>query len=63
MRPLNGSDSSTRRTPTYSLIGNWYNRSYLSGDKEHEEPCEGRLSRTVPWEGRGEIPLPDPITF
>ncbi len=28
---------------------------------EHEEPCEGRLSSTVPWEGRGEIPLPDPI--
>jgi hypothetical protein len=23
---------------------------------EHEEPCEGRLSRTVLWEGRGEIP-------
>jgi hypothetical protein len=28
---------------------------------EHEEPCEGRLSRTVLWEGEGEIPLPDPI--
>jgi hypothetical protein len=26
-----------------------------------EEPCEGRLSRTVLWEGRGAIPLPDPI--
>lgn len=32
-----------------------------NSDKEHEEPCEGRLSRTVLWEGRGEIPLPDPI--
>ncbi|MBX2928868.1 MAG: chitobiase/beta-hexosaminidase C-terminal domain-containing protein [Saprospiraceae bacterium] len=32
-----------------------------SSDKEHEEPCEGRLSRTVLWEGRGETPLPDPI--
>ena len=28
---------------------------------ELEEPYEGRLSRTVLWEGRGEIPLPDPI--
>ena len=28
---------------------------------EHEEPCEGRLSSTVLWEGEGEIPLPDPI--
>jgi len=23
--------------------------------------CEGRLSSTVLWEGKGEIPLPDPI--
>ena len=29
---------------------------------EHEEPNEGRLSRTVLWEGGGEIPLPDLIT-
>jgi hypothetical protein len=28
---------------------------------EHEEPYEGRLSRTVLWEGIGEIPLPEPI--
>ena len=36
--------------------------SPLMGDAiEHEEPCEGRLSRTVLWEGEGEIPLPDPI--
>jgi len=28
---------------------------------KQEEPCEGRLSSTVPWEGEGEIPLPDPI--
>ena len=27
---------------------------------EQEEPYEGRLSRTVPWERRGEIPLRDP---
>ena len=26
---------------------------------EHEEPYEGRLSRTVPWERGGEIPLRD----
>ncbi len=26
-----------------------------------EEPCEGRLSSTVPWERRGETPLRDPI--
>jgi hypothetical protein len=31
-------------------------------DAEQEEPCEGRLSSTVLWEGRGETPLPDPIT-
>ena len=30
-------------------------------DDEHEEPYEGRLSRTDPWEHRGEIPLRDPI--
>jgi len=30
-------------------------------DDEHEEPYEGRLSRTDPWERRGEIPLRDPI--
>jgi hypothetical protein len=29
---------------------------------ELEEPYEGRLSLTVLWEGRGEIPLPDPIS-
>ena len=28
---------------------------------ELEEPYEGRLSRTVLWEGGGEIPLSDPI--
>ena len=26
-----------------------------------EEPYEGRLSRTVPWEREGEIPSRDPI--
>ncbi len=26
---------------------------------EQEEPCEGRLSSTVPWERRGETPLRD----
>jgi hypothetical protein len=31
-------------------------------DQEQEEPCEGRPSRTVLWEGRGEIPLSDPIS-
>jgi len=28
---------------------------------EQEEPCEGRLSSTVPWEREGEIPLRDSI--
>jgi len=28
---------------------------------QHEEPYEGRLSRTVLWEDWGEIPLSDPI--
>ena len=27
-----------------------------------EEPCDGRLSSTVPWERKGETPLRDPIT-
>ena len=27
-----------------------------------EEPCEGRLSCTVPWERKGETPLRDPIS-
>jgi hypothetical protein len=27
---------------------------------ELEEPCEGRLSSTVPWERKGETPLRDP---
>ena len=26
-----------------------------------EEPCEARVSSTVPWERKGEIPLRDPI--
>ena len=34
---------------------------YYFSDDEQEEPCEGRLSSTVLWEGRGEILLPDPI--
>ena len=29
--------------------------------KEYEEPDESRVSRPVLWEGRGEIPRPDPI--
>jgi len=28
---------------------------------KQEEPCEGRLSSTVPWEREGVIPLRDPI--
>jgi len=27
---------------------------------KQEEPCEGRLSSTVPWEREGEIPSRDP---
>ncbi len=30
-------------------------------DEQQEEPYEGRLSSTVLWEGKGEIPLPDPL--
>jgi PKD repeat protein len=33
----------------------------ISVKEQHEEPYEGRLSRTVLWEGWGETPLPDPI--
>lgn len=47
----------------YLPIGDWYNHDYIqSSDREHEEPDESRGSRPVLWEGRGEIPLPDPIT-
>ena len=28
---------------------------------KRKEPCEGRLSSTVPWESEGEIPSRDPI--
>ena len=28
---------------------------------KQEEPCEARVSSTVPWEREGEIPLRDPI--
>jgi hypothetical protein len=28
---------------------------------EYEEPCEARVSSTVPWEREGEIPSRDPI--
>ncbi len=52
----------TKKIPDYLPIGNWYNHDYLqSSDSEHEEPDESRGSRLVPWEGRGEIPLSDPI--
>ena len=27
-----------------------------------EEPCEVRVSSTVPWERKGETPLRDPIS-
>ena len=29
---------------------------------QQQEPYEGRLSRTVPWERKGEVPVRDPIT-
>jgi hypothetical protein len=41
-------------------IGTTIKFMYFS-DQEQEEPCEGRPSRTVLWEGKGEIPLSDPI--
>ena len=36
------------------------NKMLLCGHQQ-EEPCEGRLSRTVLWEALGEIPGADPI--
>lgn len=36
-------------------------KKFLLCDHQQVEPYEGRLSRTVPWEGGGAIPLPDPI--
>ena len=29
---------------------------------KQEEPCEARVSSTVPWECKGEIPSHDPIS-
>ena len=50
-------------TPFSLPIGNGCNHDYLSQRiQKHEEPCESRGSRTVLWEGKGEIPLSDPIT-
>jgi hypothetical protein len=36
--------------------------NYLCVIYKHEETRQGRLSRTVLWERRGEIPLRDSIT-
>ena len=30
---------------------------------QQQEPYEGRLSRTVPWERKGEVPVRDPINL
>ncbi|MDE1488129.1 hypothetical protein KKI90_17770 [Xenorhabdus bovienii] len=34
----------------------------LKRTRHSKEPDDGRLSRPVPWERRGEVPLRDPIT-
>jgi hypothetical protein len=62
MPVLHGCAENTLKIRTYLPIGNWYNHDYLSQRiYKHEEPDEGRLSRPVLWERRGEIPLRDPI--
>ena len=46
----------------FFLTGNWYIHNVLTTFViEQEEPCEARVSSTVPWEREGEIPLRDPI--
>ena len=42
-------------------MGTTMRKKFLLCGHQQEEPYEGRLSRTVLWEGGGEIPLPDPI--
>jgi hypothetical protein len=51
----------TGLTPAFSPLEIGTTVTILVSDNEHEEPCEGRLSRTVLWKGRGEIPLSDQI--
>ena len=69
-------DNRKGRLPSVLLRGDYYDiksqpitERFLVNPKciintfviEPEEPCEGRLSSTVPWERKGEIPLRDPI--
>ena len=50
-------------------VGDWCIHRNNQGNKEliilsddkHEESYDGRLSRTVLWERKGEIPMRDPI--
>jgi hypothetical protein len=52
----------TKKIPDYLPIGNGYNHYYLlSSEYERVEPDESSDLRLLLWEGRGEIPLPDPI--
>lgn len=63
MPALHGCAGSMRNNPICLPIGNWYNHDYLSQRiYKHEESCEVSVLSTVAWEGRGEIPLTDPIS-
>jgi len=63
MHRSDGWGRNTRINPVYFHIGNWcIRRYYYLVIYKQEEPYEGRLSRTFPWEREGEIPLRDSIT-
>jgi hypothetical protein len=57
-------ENEVQRTPQFifTLVIGMSINMQIFVTEQHEEPCEGRLSRTVLWEGKGEIPLPDPIS-
>jgi len=57
---LKGNDRLLRNKITANK--HWYIREMFYICDEQEEPYEGRLSRTVPWERRGESPLRDPTS-
>jgi hypothetical protein len=57
---MNGSfGTKPQQLPDDCSTGNC--RNFIKVDYKQEEPCGVRVSSTVPWERKGEIPLRDPI--
>ena len=48
VRHEDGLKRNIRLTPVYFHIGNWYIHEFYDFVIEHEEPYDGRPSRTVP---------------